>query len=144
MLYRNKKKNDLNAGKYVGLGGKFEDGESPYDCVIREVFEESGLSIKSPEYRGLVTFVSNIYETEQMHLFVAKDFVGDVLPCNEGELRWVAKEEVCRLALWEGDKIFLRLLDSNSPFFCLKLVYEGDTLCAAVLNGEEIDVYEKN
>lgn len=120
------------------MGGKFEDGESPEECVCREALEETGLTLRRPEYRGLVTFVSDRWETEYMHLFVAKDFSGTLTDCDEGTLEWVPKERVGQLPLWEGDHIFLRLLDESRPFFSLKLVYQGDTLVSAALNGERL------
>ncbi|MCD8335599.1 MAG: 8-oxo-dGTP diphosphatase [Clostridiales bacterium] len=138
MLHRVKKKNDLNHDKWVGVGGKFEDGESPEECVCREALEETGLALIRPEYRGLVTFVSDRWETEYMHLFMAKEFSGALTDCDEGTLEWVPKERVGQLPLWEGDHIFLRLLDEAGPFFSLKLVYQGDTLVSAALNGEPI------
>lgn len=138
MLHRVKKKNDLNHDKWVGIGGKFEDGESPEECICREALEETGLTLYSPEYRGLVTFVSDQWGTEYMHLFLAKDFTGELIDCNEGNLEWVPIQQVETLPLWEGDMIFLKLLREKVPFFSLKLVYEGDVLCAAVLNGEKI------
>ena len=142
MLYRNKKKNDLNIGKYIGIGGKFEEGESPFDCVIREPREECGLSLLAPDYRGIITFVSDCYPTEQMHLFTANKFSGEIRSCNEGELLWVPKKEINQLPLWEGDRIFLRLLDEDIPFFSLKLIYRKDDLLSAVLNGQALDVNE--
>ncbi|MCD7829805.1 MAG: 8-oxo-dGTP diphosphatase [Clostridiales bacterium] len=138
MLHRVKKKNDLNHDKWVGVGGKFKDGESPEECVCREALEETGLALVRPEYRGLVTFVSDRWETEYMHLFVAKEFSGALTDCDEGTLEWVPKERVGQLPLWEGDHIFLRLLDEAGPFFSLKLVYQGDALVSAALNGEPI------
>ena len=142
MLYRNKKKNDLNIGKYIGIGGKFEEGESPFDCVIRETREECGLSLLAPDYRGIITFVSDCYPTEQMHLFTTNKFSGEIRSCNEGELLWVPKKEINQLPLWEGDRIFLRLLDEDIPFFSLKLIYRKDDLLSAVLNGQALDVNE--
>ncbi|MCD8008066.1 MAG: 8-oxo-dGTP diphosphatase [Clostridiales bacterium] len=138
MLHRIKKKHDLNHDKWIGVGGKFKDGESPEECVCREALEETGLTLHRPEYRGLVTFVSDRWENEHMHLFVAKEFSGTLTDCDEGTLEWVPKERVRELPLWEGDHIFLRLLDEGGPFFSLKLVYQGDTLVSAALNGEPI------
>ena len=138
MLHRVKKENDLNHDKWIGIGGKFEDKESPEDCVLREALEETGLTLHKPRYRGVVTFVSDQYETEWMHLFTADQFSGEIKECDEGVLEWVEKEKLLSLPLWEGDKIFLRLLDQNVPFFSLKLTYEGDNLREAVLNGEVI------
>lgn len=138
MLHRIKKKNDLNQDKWIGIGGKFEDKESPEDCVIREALEETGLSLIRPRYRGIVTFVSDKYETEWMHLFTATEFSGDIKECEEGTLKWVDKEFLYSLPMWEGDRIFLDLIATPSPFFSLKLCYKGDKLIDAVLNGEKI------
>ncbi len=138
MLHRVKKENDLNKDKWVGIGGKFEDRESPEECNLREVYEETGLTLKSVRYCGIVTFVSDKWETEYMHIFHSDSFSGEVRECDEGVLEWVDKKELLELPLWEGDKIFLRLIDEKSPFFSLKLVYEGEKLTAAVLNGEKI------
>ena len=138
MLHRVKKKNDMNHDKWIGVGGKFEDKESPEDCLLREAFEETGLTLTEYRYRGLVTFISNEYPTEYMHLFTATGWEGEAHPCDEGELAWIKKEKLRSLPLWEGDKIFLRLLDTDHPFFSLKLQYEGETLVLAVLNGKRI------
>lgn len=137
-LHRTKKKNDLNEGKWIGLGGKFEDKESPEDCLLREVYEETGLTLTHYRYRGLVTFVSDRWPTEYMHLFTADEFMGEPHECNEGDLRWIKKDELLRKTIWEGDKIFLRLLKEEIPFFSLKLSYQGDVLIESVLNGKEI------
>ena len=138
MLHRVKKKNDVNQDKWVGIGGKFEDKESPEDCLLREVFEETGLTLTRYAYRGLVTFVSDQWETEYMHLFTADAFEGEIGPCDEGNLEWVDKDKVKDLPIWVGDKIFLDLLTREVPFFSLKLAYEGETLVQAVLNGQVI------
>ena len=138
MLHRTKKENDLNHDKWIGVGGKFEDGESPEDCALRETREETGLTLTRWRYRGLVTFVSDCYETEYMHLFTADGWTGTPKECDEGELAWIGKHELAALQQWEGDRIFLRLMDEHVPFFSLKLVYAGDTLTEAVLNGEWI------
>ncbi|MBO5019627.1 MAG: NUDIX domain-containing protein, partial [Clostridia bacterium] len=138
MLHRIKKENDLNHDKWVGIGGKFEDKESPEECNFRETLEETGLTLKSYKYCGIVTFVSDIWETEYMHIFHSDDFVGEIKTCDEGELCWVDIKEIYNLPIWEGDKIFLRLIEEKSPFFSLKLEYQGDTLINAVLNGEKI------
>ena len=138
MLHRVKKKNDVNQDKWVGIGGKFEDKESPEDCLLREVFEETGLTLTSYAYRGLVTFVSDLWETEYMHLFTADEFQGEIGPCDEGNLEWVDKDKVKDLPIWVGDKIFLDLLTQEVPFFSLKLAYQGETLVQAVLNGKAI------
>jgi len=138
MLHRTMKENDLNHDKWIGIGGKFEDKESPEDCVIRETLEETGLTLTSYQYRGIVTFVSDKWETEYMHLFTADGFEGELIECDEGELDWIAKDKLLELTLWEGDKIFLRLIDTPCPFFSLKLVYRGEELTEAVLDGRKI------
>lgn len=138
MLHRVKKANDINRDKWIGIGGKFEDKESPEDCVRREVKEETGLTLTSYAYRGIVTFVSDRYETEYMHLFTADGFRGDLIDCDEGTLEWVPRERVPDLPTWAGDRIFLKLLMEGAPFFSLKLCYEGDKLVRAVLNGADI------
>jgi len=138
MLHRVKKKDDMNHDKWIGVGGKFEDKESPEDCILRETLEETGLTLTDYRYRGLVTFISDEYPTEYMHLFTATGWTGTTIECSEGELAWIKKADLLSLPLWEGDKIFLRLLDTDEPFFSLKLKYEGETLVLAVLNGKEI------
>ena len=134
MLHRVKKKNDVNHDKWIGLGGKFEENESPIDCLLREVREESGLTLTSYRYRGIVTFVNTVCEGEYMHLFTADAYEGELTDCPEGELMWVKKSDVEKLPLWEGDKVFLRLLDSDRGFFSLKLSYDGDRLVSSVLD----------
>lgn len=138
MLHRVKKENDLNRDKWVGIGGKFEDRESPEECNSREVLEETGLTLNSARYCGIVTFVSDKWETEYMHIFHSDDFSGTVRDFDEGVLEWVRKENLYTMPIWEGDKIFLRLIEENSPFFSLKLVYEGDRLVYSALNGEKL------
>ena len=137
MLHRVKKENDINRDKWIGIGGKFEPGESPEDCLLREAYEETGLTVTRYRYRGIVTFVSGD-DTEYMHLFTAHGFEGTLKTCDEGELEWIDKGKLLELTLWEGDKIFLRLLEEDIPFFSLKLVYDGDKLKQAVLNGTQI------
>ena len=133
MLHRVSKKNDENAGKWIGIGGKFEEGESPEDCVCREVLEETGLTLKSYRYRGIVTFTSNVWGSEYMHLFTADAFEGEIKECDEGKLEWINKDELLNLTLWEGDRIFLKLIQTECPFFSLKLCYEGDKLISHTL-----------
>ena len=141
MLHRTKKENDLNHDKWIGIGGKFEENESPEDCMLREAREETGLTLANWRYRGIVTFISDTWETEYMHLFTADDWTGELKECDEGDLEWIKKSELLKLKLWEGDKIFLRLLDTDEPFFSLKLKYEGDTLVLAALNGKELKIH---
>ena len=138
MLHRVKKQHDLNHDKWIGVGGKFEQGESPEECVLRETREETGLTLTDYRYRGIVTFVSDQAPTEYMHLFTASGWQGAPHECDEGELCGIKKAELLSLPMWEGDRIFLRLLDSGAPFFSLKLRYEGERLVQAVLNGEAV------
>ena len=140
MLHRVKKENDVNRDKWVGVGGKFEDGESPEECVLRETLEETGLTLTDYRYRGIVTFVSDRWETEYMHLFTATGLSGAIIDCDEGVLEWISKKRLASIPKWKGDEIFLRLLDSNAPFFSLKLRYEGENLVFAALNGEALDI----
>ena len=138
MLHRVRKENDPNHDKWIGIGGGFEDRESPEDCLLREVKEETGLTLTSWRYRGIVTFVSDVAETEYMHLFSAEGFEGELTECDEGELCWVPQRDFEALPQWEGDRIFLRLMDGDAPFFSLKLEYQGDRLIRAVLNGKTL------
>lgn len=135
MLHRVKKEHDINKDKWIGVGGKFEDKESPEDCLLREVKEETGLTLTSYKYRGIVTFVTDKYETEYMHLYTADDWTGEMIVCDEGNLEWFPKEKVYDLEIWEGDKLFFWLLQKNYPFFSLKLEYIGDNLVAYSLDG---------
>ena len=141
MLHRVKKENDANRDKWIGIGGKFEAGESPEECVVREALEETGLTLADYRYRGLVTFVSDRWETEYMHLFTASGWTGELKTCDEGVLEWICKDQLASLPQWAGDKIFLRLLREEAPFFSLKLRYEGEELVYAALNGREMEVY---
>ena len=142
MLHRVKKVNDENQDKWIGVGGKLEDRESPEDCLLREVREETGLTLERWRYRGLVTFVSDKWETEYMHLYTADKFSGTMKECDEGNLEWVPREQVEHLPIWEGDKIFLRMIaDPETPFFSLKLVYRGDTLVDAALDGKKMELF---
>lgn len=138
MLHRVKKKNDVNKDKWIGIGGKFEDQESPDECLLREAMEETGLRLTSWRCRGVVTFLSDCWEGEYMYLFTADGFEGELKVCDEGDLQWVPRAFLDELPKWEGDKIFLELLWKDAPFFLLKLRYEGETLAEAVLNGEKI------
>ena len=142
MLHRTKKEHDLNKDKWLGVGGHFEEGESPEECAIREVAEETGYILDDVSYRGIITFVYEDSDgnkiTELMHLFTSDMFHGNQIECNEGILEWVPISEVTGLPIWEGDKVFLQLLEENHPFFSLKLVYTKDELVEVKLNGKEI------
>lgn len=140
MLHRVKKENDINKDKWIGVGGGFEDKDSPEQCIRREVLEETGLILRNLNYRGIITFVTGKWETEYMHLFTSNSFEGQLKTCDEGNLEWIDKSKLLELDLWEGDKIFLRLLDTDEPFFSLRLEYigEDDRLVSAVLNEKEI------
>ena len=140
MLHRVTKQNDENHDKWIGIGGKFEPGESPEDCLVRECREETGLTLTDYRFRGIVTFVSDEWGTEYMHLFTASGFTGTQHPCDEGELAWIKKARLRELTLWEGDRIFLRLLEENAPFFSLKLRYENGMLIEAALDGRPLEL----
>ena len=141
MLHRVKKKNDINHDKWIGVGGGFEHGESPEECALRETREETGLTLTNFRFRGIVTFDCEGQETLYMHLFTASGWTGELTDCDEGELEWVPKEKVYDLPIWEGDKIFFRLLEEDRPFFSLKLSYSAeDVLLRAILDGKELPV----
>ncbi|HIQ95544.1 MAG TPA: 8-oxo-dGTP diphosphatase [Candidatus Limivivens merdigallinarum] len=138
MLHRVKKEVDINKEKWIGIGGKFEEDESPEECLLREAMEETGLKLTSYRLRGIITFLSDRWYTEYMFLYTADGFEGELKECDEGTLKWVKKEDVDKLNLWEGDRIFLDLLKQEVPCFSLKLQYEGDKLVFGALNGERI------
>ena len=139
MLHRVKKEKDINKDKWIGIGGKFEQGETPDECLLREAKEETGLTLTSYRCRGIVTFLTeNPQDGEYMYLFTADGFEGQLKPCDEGDLQWVEREFINSLPKWEGDKIFLELLWQDAPFFLLKLRYQGQTLTEAVLNGKTL------
>ena len=143
MLHRTVKKNDVNKDKWIGVGGHFEADESPEECLLREVREETGYTLTSWRFRGIVTFVSGDGVTEYMHLFTADGFEGEPSACDEGELEWVEISQVWKLNIWEGDKIFFRLIDEDEPFFSLKLIYDGKGgLVSAVLNGVPMELFD--
>ena len=143
MLHRTVKKQDVNKDKWIGVGGHFERNESPEECLLREVREETGYTLTSWKYRGIVTFVYGEDVTEYMSLYTADGFAGEPIPCDEGELEWVEKDKVLELNIWEGDKIFFRLLNEDYPFFSLKLVYDlTDTLQYAALDGKPMETYD--
>lgn len=139
MLHRVSKENDINKDKWIGVGGHFEPDESPEECLLREVREETGFTLTSYRFRGIVTFISDKWQTEYMCLYTADGFEGEMTECEEGVLTWVLKSEIENLTIWEGDKIFLKLLADEAPFFSLKLRYEGEKLVEAVLNGESVE-----
>lgn len=128
MLLRNKKKNDVNSGKWIGVGGKLEAGETPYEAIMREIEEETGYIPKYCDFRGIVLFHYNDHPPEYMHLYTCEEFSGQIKECDEGDLKWIKKEEVKNLKLWEGDRIFLELLQKDSAFFYLSLHYQNDEL----------------
>jgi len=140
MLHRIKKEQDENRDKWIGIGGKFLEGESPEECVLREAKEETGLILTDYRYRGIVTFVSDIWPCEYMHLFTANGFEGELKDCDEGVLEWLPKDKLYGLPMWAGDRIFLDLLDQGAPFFSLKLVYEGEKLVYAALNNKQLEI----
>ncbi|MBQ9519493.1 MAG: 8-oxo-dGTP diphosphatase [Firmicutes bacterium] len=128
MLHRTKKEVDFNKDKWIGVGGKFEPNETPEECLLREVKEETGLTLLNYRLRGIITFISDIYETEYMYLYTADKFSGDMIDCDEGELVWVDKDKILTLPLWEGDAKFLKLMDEYTGFFSMKLRYVGEKL----------------
>lgn len=142
MLHRVKKENDASHDKWIGVGGKCEKDESPDECMLREVKEETGLDVTQWQYRGIVTFISDIWPCEYMHLFSCRQWEGEQLQdCDEGDLEWIEKEKLYSLTLWPGDRIFLQLIGNpEQPFFSLKLVYQGDDLVEAKLDGKPIDI----
>ena len=139
MLHRVKKENDINKDKYIGIGGHFEYGESPDECLLREVKEETGLTLTSYRPRGIITFVYGDDVVDYMHLYTSEDFKGEIGACDEGELVWIDKDKVYDLNIWEGDRVFFRLLEENRDFFLLKLVYNvNDELTNVILDGKEL------
>lgn len=138
MMHRVKKKKDINKDKWVGVGGHFEEGESPEECLFREVKEETGLTLTNWKLRGVITFMTDVQQTEYMFLYTADGYSGEMIECNEGNLEWVKKSDVYDLPIWEGDKVFFRLLEEGAECFSLKLRYEGDKLVETVLNGKKL------
>lgn len=138
MLHRVSKKNDVNKDKWIGIGGHFEEGESPEECLLREAKEETGLTLTSWQFRGIVTFHAEGWPTEYMCLYTADGFEGELTSCEEGILEWVPKDALQEKNLWEGDRLFLKLLAEDAPFFSMKLMYQGDKLTEAVLNGQKM------
>ena len=128
MLHRTKKKKDINKDKWLGVGGKFEDGESPEECIVREVKEETGIELKSYKLRCIVTYVSTTWETEYMYVFTSNEFEGNLIECDEGDLQWIDKNKISQLHTWEGDKIFLEKIKKDNSFFTVKFEYDGEKL----------------
>lgn len=142
MLLRNVKKNDGSLGKWIGVGGKLEKDEAPDECARREIFEETGLTALNLIPRGVVTFISDVWESEYMFLYSVTEFTGDLCTCDEGELHWIEKSEIFGLNLWDGDRIFLRMMMENSPYFEMKLVYHGDSLNKCIINGRQAELFD--
>lgn len=138
MLHRVKKAVDINKDKWIGIGGHLEEGESPEECLVRETREETGLELTDYSLRGVITFVTDSYPTEYMFLYTAAGFSGTLLSCDEGDLEWVPIKDVEKLPIWEGDKVFFRLLREQKEFFSLKLRYEGEKLVETKLNGQPV------
>ncbi len=138
LMHRIVKKNDINHNKWIGVGGHFEAGESPEECLLREVKEETGLTLTKYDFRGIVTFVSDDDPAEYMCLYTAEEWTGDIKECDEGKLEWIKKNDFINLEHWEGDLIFLKLMEENHPFFSLKLVYKNGKLVETILDGKKI------
>ena len=138
MLHRVKKAVDINKDKWIGIGGHLEEGESPEECLMRETREETGLELTDYSLRGVITFVTDSYPTEYMFLYTAAGFSGTMISCDEGDLEWVPIKDVEKLPIWEGDKVFFRLLREQKEFFSLKLRYEGEKLVETKLNGQPV------
>lgn len=142
MLHRIKKDKDINKDKWIGIGGHFESGESPEECLLREAREETGLILHSYRFRGIVTFLCDDITDYYMCLYTADNFSGTLKSCNEGTLEWVPKNKLTELNLWEGDLIFFQLLEENAPFFSLKLCYRNNVLLEAVLDGKPLELLD--
>ncbi len=142
MLHRNKKKNDVNGGKWIGVGGHVEAGESPEECVIREVREETGYTLESFRYRAILTFCYNDEPAMYLFLFTSDCFSGEEIECDEGDLKWIPKEEIQALELWQGDRIFHRLLETRQDFFSMKMVYQGDDMIECTLDGKKLEAVD--
>lgn len=137
MLHRNKKEKDINKGKWIGIGGHFNLNESPEECLFREVMEETEIELESWRLRGVITFKTESMDCEYMYLYTAACSEKKLIDCDEGELKWIKKEDIPKLNMWSGDYIFFDLIKKDLPFFSLKITYNGDELVEAVLNGKE-------
>ena len=144
MMHRISKENDVNKNKWIGVGGHFEKGESPDECLFREVKEETGLTLTAFRFRGMITFSTDTFETEYMCLYTADGFEGELTDCSEGVLKWIPKEEIWNLNLWEGDRIFLKMLLEDAPFFSMKLTYVGEKLSQVLIDGQDKKPQEEN
>ena len=140
MLHRTKKKNDANHDKWLGIGGHIEPGETPMDCILREVREETGLTLVDCRARGVVRFRSDMYEDEDMYVFTATEYEGELITCDEGDLEWIDRDALLALPMWEGDRIFLKLLRDGASGFDLSLRYAGERLIEAALDGQKLEV----
>lgn len=138
MLHRIKKENDVNKDKWIGIGGRIEEGETPEECILREAKEETGLTLTDYRYRGIVRFRSDGYEDEDMHLFTADGFEGEIIECDEGMLEWIDRDKLYELPMWEGDKLFLGLIRTDAGFFDMELRYKGDKLISAFVNKQRL------
>ncbi|MGN1392736.1 MAG: NUDIX hydrolase [Succinivibrionaceae bacterium] len=140
MMHRVKKNEDINKGKWIGVGGHLEKGESPDECLVRETLEETGLTLNTYKFRGFITFLSNCYNPVYMFLYTSDDFLGEIRSsCDEGNLEWVDKDKIFDLPLWEGDKVFFKLLETRTEVFSLKLVYENDDLIECYVDGKQVN-----
>ena len=132
ILHRTKKEFDENGDKWIGVGGKFEPGETPDECALREVKEEAGLMMTDFRLRGLIVFVSDVWGLEYMYLYTSTKWRGRLIDCDEGELVWLDKRELLTKKLWEGDRLFLKAIDERKEFFMMKFRYEGERLAEVV------------
>lgn len=142
MLYRNKKKNDVNQGKWIGVGGKLEQGETAYECAVREIKEETGYQANRLVLQGILYFHYADVEDDKIWVYTCDDFSGEQVLCNEGELAWIDQDKLLDLSLWDGDRIFLkRILENDSRQFCYEMFYDGNSNLLNVLEKED-EVYE--
>ena len=141
LLHRTRKNEDPNHGKWIGVGGHIEPGETPEVCVLREVLEETGFKLLDCRARGVVRFRSDVNPDEDMYLFTATAFSGDLRECDEGELKWIEKDKMFELPMWEGDRVFLRLLAEGREKFDCTLNYQGDALESAYVDGRKYEIH---